>query len=50
MSLLPGADVSSGEGEQEEGVFMELFPERAGFGPSLPAVPEDARSEIFTQF
>ncbi|CAL9107390.1 protein TIFY 10a-like [Musa acuminata AAA Group] len=45
MSLLPGADVSSGEGEQEEGVFMELFPERAGFGPSLAAVPENAREQ-----
>ncbi|CAD5180748.1 unnamed protein product [Musa acuminata subsp. malaccensis] len=45
MSLLPGADVSSGEGEQEEGVFMEPFPERAGFGPSLAAVPENAREQ-----
>ncbi|RWW06436.1 hypothetical protein GW17_00030241 [Ensete ventricosum] len=43
MSLLPGADVSSGKGGQEEAVFMELYSQRAGFDPSLAAVPEDAR-------
>ncbi|RWW16604.1 hypothetical protein BHE74_00030484 [Ensete ventricosum] len=49
MNLLPGADVSSVEdGEEEEdvssaGSAMELFPQRAGFVPSLAAVAEDAR-------
>ncbi|KAJ8464233.1 hypothetical protein OPV22_026785 [Ensete ventricosum] len=51
MNLLPGADVSSVEdGEEEEdvssaGSAMELFPQRAGFVPSLAAVAEDASEQ-----